>query len=396
MPTPTVIEEPSLEALVDRDIAKFQELDPTYAYFLPSDPVVKVVRHGSWRDFILRHYINDVARSSRLIAFATGGMLDHLAANEGITRMLVDEGNTETNPPIPETYESDERLRQRIIDIKAGRNGAGSVPYYRYHAMTADPRVKDVNVFSPDFPDGYNMGGRVSVCVLSYESNGVPSVDLLERVNFALKQPQVKVVSDLIQVEAARPVFVVIKAKIVLNQTTPIDVYQALSEKFTAAFAEQVKLGQDITIAWIIKNLSIDGVHDVVIQEPTASIKIDPSQFPYLQSLVLTFGGFDKISDYNLSDAERFSIYDRIYRYYYDSCVRYQRSATQIAIDLPKIAVEGVIQPTTEGFARWLGLDNVIVNATTGILLPEDEIAYLIFESMQPAYDAARTTNSIN
>jgi len=387
IPAPTVLEEPDLAVIETRDIEFFKELDPTYAYFLKSDPVTKVLRHGSWRELILRLYINKVARS-RLIAFAAEGDLEHLALSEGVTRVLVDSGDPDSEPPIPAVYEPDDRLRDRLFATIAGRNGAGSEAYYRAIALKADARVRDVNIYSPDFPDGYNMGGRVSVAVLSYESTGVPSIDLLEKVNFALQQPNVKVVSDLIQAEAARPVLVTIQATIILKQTTPIDVFNQLSAIITDAFDNQLALGQDITLGWIIKTLAIDGVHDVIIKAPLASIKVSPFQFPSLHNLVLTFGGFDKVDDYRLSDAEKTSIYDRVYRYYYDSCVRYKRSAFDIAADLNKEAREGIIQPTTVGFATWLGIGNLIVNQTTNVVLPEDEIAFLIFEVLQPAYNA--------
>ncbi len=392
LPPPKVLSEPVLEAIFARDLVRFKELSPEYAYFLASDPVTKVVGHGSWREFILRLYINNVARA-RLLAFATEGDLDQLALAEGVERMLVDEGNAETNPPVPATYESDARLRDRILAKIAGRNGAGTVPWYRFHAMSADARVKDVNVYSPDFPDGYNMGGRVTIAVMSFEDTGIPSIDLLERVNFAVRQPKVKAISDLLSVEAARPVNLALQATVYLKQTAPIDVFNGLAQIFHDAFDAEIGLGADITMSWITKTLAVDGVYDVVVTSPDASVKVDPSQFPYLATLNLSFGGFDKLDDYKMSNAERSSIYDRVYRYYFDSCVKYLRSAQQIAADLNKVAKEGVIQPTTEGFARWLGLDNVIINAVTGILLPEDEIAFLIREALQPAYDAiARTT----
>lgn len=393
IPPPTILEETALEEIERLDLEKFQELSPEYAYFLASDPVTKLIRHGSWREYNLRLLLNRVARS-RLVAFATAGDLEHAAAREGVTRMLVDSGNAQSNPPIPAVYESDDRLRSRLLDKITSRNGAGSAPWYRYHAMTADARVRDVNVYSPNFPDGFNMGGRVNISILSYEDTGVPSIDLIEKVNFTVKQPPVKVVSDLVQVEAARPVFVPIKVNVILKQTAPISVFNQLADIITDAFENQLQLGQDITLSWIVKTLSIDGVHDVTVISPTASVKVSPFQFPSLSTLEIGFGGFDNITDYRLSEAQAASIYDTIYRYYYDSCVRYKRSAEDIALDLNKTAREGVIQPVTAGFARWLGLDNLILNQTTGVLLPEDEIAYLIYEYLQPAYNAASATAS--
>lgn len=179
LPVPTLLAERDPQVLFDELLAKFKEYAAEYAYFLMSDPVVKEIQTFAYAEFMFRAFVNEMARQG-LIAYATGAWLDHIGAREQVFRMVIEPGDTEVVPPKLPLYEPDERFRTRIMAKIAGRSSAGPADHYRYHAMSADVRVLDAYAYSPDFANGFNMGGRVNIALLSSESGNVASIDLID------------------------------------------------------------------------------------------------------------------------------------------------------------------------------------------------------------------------
>lgn len=387
LPVPTLIAERDPQLLFEELLARFKTLNPDYAYYLMSDPVVKELQTLGYAEFMFRAFVNEMARQG-LIAYATEAWLDHLGAREGVTRMLIDAGNSEVVPPVAPIYESDDRFRDRILTKIAGRSSAGPADHYRYHAMSADVRVLDAYAYSPDFDNSFNMGGRVNIALLSSEPGNVASLNLIDTVRAVLLNPKVRVVSDILTVEAAAAKEFALHADVTLDHTAPFEVFEGLADLIVTKFNAIQALGRDVTKAWMINALMVDGVYDVTLLGAAASgVVVQPNEFPLMVEVQVNFAGFSRVDDFNLNDNERRAIYAKVYRYYVDFCVRTRRPYTLIAADLSKEDRDGIIQPTVAGLANFLGVPGI--RDTDGHLLPEDELAFLIEQILAPYYDAA-------
>lgn len=110
------------------------------------DPAVVLQQEDAYREILVRQAINDAARR-RLVGYATGADLDWLAAtfyaDLGIRRMVVDPGDPTASPPVPATYESDERLTRRILLAPWAYVAAITPGGIVYRALAADVRVID-------------------------------------------------------------------------------------------------------------------------------------------------------------------------------------------------------------------------------------------------------------
>jgi phage-related baseplate assembly protein len=89
---------------------------------------------------------NEAAKSN-ILKFATGKNLDNLAEFYGVER---------------QGGEDDERFRKRVKTKIVGWSTGGSKEHYRYHALSADTRVKDALVES-------KVPGSVQISILSTE-----------------------------------------------------------------------------------------------------------------------------------------------------------------------------------------------------------------------------------
>ena len=110
LPTRTVIEQLSFEALLSRKLRQFLDIDPTFNALLESDPAIKLLEADSYDELILRARINDAARA-RLLAFATRSDLDQLGAFYGVARL---------------PGELDTPFRNRIRQAIMSRSAAGT------------------------------------------------------------------------------------------------------------------------------------------------------------------------------------------------------------------------------------------------------------------------------
>ncbi|MGB0697745.1 MAG: baseplate assembly protein, partial [Rhodospirillaceae bacterium] len=168
---PDSVETLDFETILAAMVADYQILQPDWDATVESDPVLKVLEVCAQREVVLRQQANDRVKAV-LLAFASGTDLDHYAAGFGVERQIVTPADDSTSPPTPAVYESDARLRQRTQLALEGFTTAGPVGAYVFHAMSASPTVKDVDVSSP-------TPGVVLVVVLSTEGDGVPDAQLI-------------------------------------------------------------------------------------------------------------------------------------------------------------------------------------------------------------------------
>lgn len=255
LPAPDIIQALDFEAIVSdlKQLLLARNADYAELLALESEPLTIAIQAFAYRELLLRQQINEAVRSN-LLAFATQADLEQLGAFYGVSRQ---EG------------EADTPLRQRIKDRILGSSTAGGEAHYRYQAISVSTDIRDIAVDSPE-------PGRVRVSVLA--KTGVPVEPLVEKVKARVTAPDVKVLTDTLEVVPTDLVEVDVIADI-----TPERGGQLVSaEVLAAAFAEEVErqrhLGWDFAPSWIIKQLHGSNIQQVQLQSPADNVVIQPNQ----------------------------------------------------------------------------------------------------------------------
>lgn len=370
LPPPALVATPEFAEIYEAMVAHFQSLNPAYSLWVESDPVAIVLQVMAYRELLWRHQLNWTAMQT-LLAFAEGANLDHRAAFYGVTRL---------------DGEGDNRLRVRTVAKIRGWACAGAEDHYRYWALTASTGLADVAVWSPNYPNGFNMGGKVVVSLLGATDNGVVSVETLRAVEAVLLRPDVRPMTAQVTVEPAGYVQTDITAVVVLEADTPYDVFTGAKAALVKSLREARKLGQDLTQSWLSTQLHVKGVHSVRVLEPVEDIAVDRSQFVLPRLVNIVFGGFASTTTAEaMSDTAM--VLRTAFNFYLRYAVSVARSQRGILADLTREPLPGVIEPTLRGFAEFLGI-NQHIDPVTRQMLPSDEVALLIFGHLSPQYPA--------
>ncbi|HHR6069350.1 TPA: baseplate assembly protein [Providencia alcalifaciens] len=294
LPAPDVIEELDFEVIFsERKAALIDSMPPelrevvTRTLGLESEPLTKLLQENSYRELLLRQRVNEAARAS-MVAFATGADLDQLAANNNVQRLVLFAGDKNAIPPIPPVYESDSDLRMRIPEAFEALSVAGTVGSYTYHARSADGRVADASVISPH-------PAHVTVTVLSREGNGTASSDLIQTVEAALNDEDVRPVADRVIVQSANIVNYDIEAKIYCYPAPEYEpIINAAQEQLKRYTTQQHRLGRDIVLSAIYAALHVHGVQRVELRKPESDITLDKTQASFCTHINLSLGGADE------------------------------------------------------------------------------------------------------
>ena len=134
----------------------------------------------AYREMLLRARINEAAKAN-MLAYATKGDLDNLAAFFGVERL---------------EDETDERLRKRTQLALEGFSTAGPVGAYIFHSLSASNEVKSVSVKSPN-------PGEVLVTILSNVGDGTVGQELIDTVLAKLNEDDIRPLTDLVSVQGA-------------------------------------------------------------------------------------------------------------------------------------------------------------------------------------------------
>lgn len=275
LPPPNAIEPLSYEAILAAYKAALKkglaDILPDWDPNLESDTIVKLAEAVAARELMLRAHANDVARSN-LLAFAIGSDLDHLGAFYGVARR---------------TGETDAEMRSRTQLKIVGWSCAGAAEHYRYWALSASPEVDDAAVDSPE-------PGVVRVAVLSREGDGVASPELLDTVRAVVGADDVRVLTDTLQVVAARVRPVDVTAKVWLYPDTPDAVFQGLAPALSSAVAQKRALGWDLTRSFVTGVLQAGGVYRVDLLTPTADTIVGADACVALGRVDIQFAGRDR------------------------------------------------------------------------------------------------------
>lgn len=294
LPAPDVVEELDYETILAERKATLISLYPTEeqaaiarTLALESEPLVKLLEENAYREVMWRQRVNEAARAN-MLAYATGNDLDVLGGNFNVSRLVISPDDNTVIPPIAAVMESDSNFRLRIQQALEGLSVAGSTGAYEFHGRSADGRVADISVISPE-------PAFVTVSVLSREGNGQASGDVLAAVYKALNDEDVRPVADRVTVQSAEIVEYQISATLYLYPGPESEPVRAAAEaKLRTYISAQHRLGRDIRKSAIYAALHVEGVQRVELSVPLADIVLDKTQASSCTDYQIIIGGSDE------------------------------------------------------------------------------------------------------
>ncbi|HRM73308.1 MAG TPA: baseplate J/gp47 family protein [Paracoccus sp. (in: a-proteobacteria)] len=269
LPLPDAVEPLDYETALDECKSVLVAMAPEVAdvLALESEPLVKLLQVGAFRELLMRGRANDSVRAV-MLALATGADLDQLVALLGVARQTIVEADPDADPPVAAVHEADAALRRRAQQSWEALTTAGTVGAYQYHALSADGRVRDVAVTRP-------QAGVVQVTILSHEARGVPSAGLLATVAAALEN--IRPLCD--DVRVAAPVFVdfVVAASLSIPAGPGAAPALAAAREAVAAYVQDaLAVGHIVRHGALLARLYQPGVEAVTLTAPLADI--DPGR----------------------------------------------------------------------------------------------------------------------
>lgn len=288
LPAPDVIELIDYEAiLADRKAALIalypeqQQADIAATLDLESEPLAISLQENAYREMILRQRINDACRAV-MLAYAIGADLDHLGANVDVPRLTIIQADATTTPPTLAVVESDTDYRARIQLSFQGYSTAGSRGSYKFHAMSADGKVKDALPVSP-------TPGAIMVYVMSRLGGGAADAGLVETVRAAVNADIVRPMSDQVDVQSVSIVTYAVNAELTIYDGPDSDTVAAAARLDAQAYADSVhKIGDDVALSGFFKALHQPGVKTVSLAAPAANIAVAEGQAAYCTSITIT------------------------------------------------------------------------------------------------------------
>lgn len=283
LPFPAVIEPLSFEDIVAAAKGRLIELAPEVEAVLQdeSEVLVKLIQVFAYRELNLRQRVNDAAKAMTL-PYAVGADLD-VAAQPFATRLTITSADPETGAAA--VMESDDSLRERAMMGPEGYSVAGPAGAYVKFAREASGLVLDASCISP-------QPGDVLVTILSREAGGVPDQALLDLVAEVVSDEDVRPLTDHVMVQGAEilPFSIAATLKTFAGPDSEVVLAEA-RRRLDDYLMRSYRLGRDITLSAITAALCPDGVQDVILEQPAASIIVTPTQAALCQGVVLTHGG---------------------------------------------------------------------------------------------------------
>ena len=252
---------------------------------LESDPAAKILGVCAYRETLLRQRINDSLRAV-MLAYASGPDLDQHAANYNISRLVIDPGDPDDNPPRPEVLESDAELRRRVLLVFESLSVAGPAGAYIYHALAADPQVQDAAVKSP-------APGDVLLTIQSREDNGTADKRLLDAVTAWLADDK-RPLTDNLTVQGTTIVDYAVEATLKLQPEPDASVVLAQAQKQTEHYTgSQHRIGRPVTRSGLFAALHVAGVDNVILTSPGADVLPADTETPYCTGIQISIEQVD-------------------------------------------------------------------------------------------------------
>ena len=301
LPAPHVVEPLDYATLKEAAIADLRSRHPEYDGIVEGDPAVMLLESAAYMGMLLRARVNSAALAT-MLATAQGSDLDHLAAQNGVQRLLIKPADDTVYPRILAVYESDEQLRLRAQLALESFTTAGSQGSYEFWARSASGQVKDVDIYSPppetkvtsEGTEIIQPSGHVIVTVLAHAGNGIPDDVLLKEVEDALNAEEVRPITDLVTVQPATILNYRIIAKLFFYRGPDPDVVRQESIRKVVEYVKNNHLlGHDITISGIYAALHQTGVQRVELSEPSQTLQVSHFEAAFCTEIDVSFGGYD-------------------------------------------------------------------------------------------------------
>lgn len=319
---------PGLNQLAEPEIVKVEEFEPlleefkaeVLAFVSSRDPA-KAARLAETMEndgellvmamqaFTLRiqaHERKYNARIKQMLAWwAEGSNLDARAADMGLERRVVDEGDPRAFPPVPPAKESDADLRLRYY-LAPHAPAAGSRLHYRREALTLGERAT-VSVEAPeagkvvvtytfgadafaaqvkDANGRFTEPGKVDVTILARDGDGTPSGELLDAARAHFARPDVAPETDWITVKAAEIIRYKVRATVFINPGPDSGLTQSAAVAAVAGYAnDRHRLEGYVDPSMISYELHAAGAVRIKLLEPLQPIECIASQAPYCEGI---------------------------------------------------------------------------------------------------------------
>jgi phage-related baseplate assembly protein len=283
LPAPELVEQLDFETIFARKVAKLRELLPEFDAAVDSDPAVKVLQVASYDELLIRQDFQDRARQL-LVAYATGGNLDHIGALLGVPRLVLSPADPVTGAAA--ILEGDDAFRQRIVLAPEELSVAGPELAYVSLAKRASGTVLDASAISP-------APGQVLVSVLSREGDGAASPELVAAVAAVVTDPARRPLGDQVSVASAiiRPYAV--QAQLVTDPGPDVALVLDAARASVAVYRDrQRRLGRDVTRVGVVAALTVPGVEDVLLASPAANLVCGPTEAGWCTGIDVAHAGF--------------------------------------------------------------------------------------------------------
>ncbi len=203
---------------------------------------------------------------------------DRVERLESVTNLTASEGGA--------AQEDDASFYERMRESMSAFSTAGPAKGYIYHAKSANPNVGSVLVDSP-------APGCVDVYFLK-AGGGVPEVELIETVQQALSDDEIRPLTDYVTVKAPEQVFFNINLTWYRERgaAESLEETQAKLERAAQEYVtwQTAEIGRDITPDRLTMKLMETGIKRIVRTEPVYTV-ISKYQVAALGDMTITYGG---------------------------------------------------------------------------------------------------------
>lgn len=279
LPAPSVVELLDFETIRDAVLADLIAFIPGFNALTPADPAYKLAEYFAYRELLIRQRVNE-ASLANMLAFAIGSDLDHLGANRGLERFILEDGNPDLG--IARVTESDDEFRARIQRAPETYSVAGPLAAYVQLAVSASPDVRYATAVSP-------APCEMNIYIQSRIGDGTASPALLAEVQAYLSGEDRRPLADLVTVASATIKPFAIEATIrTFSGPAPEVVMATAQTRLDVWLRENERLGRDITTDGIIAQIRIEGVQKVTLLSPAADIVCGPSEAAHCTGITLT------------------------------------------------------------------------------------------------------------
>ncbi|MDR9835010.1 baseplate assembly protein [Herbaspirillum huttiense] len=257
---------------------------------LESEPATKLLQENAYQELLLRNRVNDAAMAV-MLPFAIGADLDQIGANTNVKRLVLVAADPDASPPVAEVLEGDDAYRLRIQEAPDALSTAGPRNAYEFHARSADGRVLDARAVSP-------APCEVVVAVLANSDNWQAPADLLQAVNAALSQEDVRPLGDLVTVVQGQVTDYELEAVVYVEKGPEAPIALNAARANAAAMSKPLRpLGFSVYRNAYVAALKVEGVRNVFVKSPAADILCGRTQAARCTGIKITAEVLEEVDD---------------------------------------------------------------------------------------------------